>query len=161
MKPASNSYLTSPEALQDLQNLNARFIENFVTNAVAAHNAMLHDRFIYVNDQGARIDRATYLKQWATGFDPSVIVYWDTRDELITLAGATALVRATNRYVIRHPTHDEIGMAAYTDTYVFEKGEWKCIQAQITPVAPGNEPGDHTIVSVYFNGIKQDRTQAA
>ena len=68
------------------------------------------------------------------------------------MIGNVALVRATNKHVMRHPCHDETGMTTYTDTYVYEHGAWRCIQAQITPVAIGKEPGDETIVSVYVEG---------
>ena len=69
--------------MDELRALNARFIHNFVTNDVASHDAILHPRFINIWPTGQRWDRATYLKYWATAFDPEVIVYWDVRDELI------------------------------------------------------------------------------
>ena len=47
------------------------------------------------------------------------------------------------------------GMANYTDTYLYEHGAWKCIQAQITPVAPEHWPVDSTIISVYIKGKRQ------
>ncbi|GAA0420953.1 hypothetical protein Acor_79190 [Acrocarpospora corrugata] len=49
------------------------------------------------------------------------------------------------------------GMARYTDTYLYENGEWLCVQAQITPVAADHHPGDDTIRTVYLKGVKQDR----
>lgn len=153
----SGDYLRSAKAMSDLKELNARFIHNFVTNDVASHDAMLHSDFTAIQSSGARMDRAAYLEKWKSGFDPDIIPYWDVRDELITLIGNVALVRATNKYVVRRNGGDIAGMSTYTDTYVFESGAWKCIQAQITPVAPGNEPGDDTIVSVYLNGVKQER----
>jgi hypothetical protein len=48
-------------------------------------------------------------------------------------------------------------MTTYTDTYLFENGAWKCIQAQITAVAPEHYPADDTIVSVYIKGELQRR----
>jgi hypothetical protein len=45
----------------------------------------------------------------------------------------------------------------YTDTYLFESGAWKCIQAQIQAVAPEFYPSDDTIVSVYIDGKLQPR----
>ena len=39
----------------------------------------------------------SYLEGWGPGFDPEVIVYWDVRDELITVVGDVALVRSTNQ----------------------------------------------------------------
>jgi hypothetical protein len=57
-------------------------------------------------------------------------MYWDVRDELITLVGNVALVRATNKEIVRRDGRDEAAMTTYTDTYVYERGSWKCIQAQ-------------------------------
>jgi hypothetical protein len=151
---ASLRYLASPAAISDLRALNALFIENFVRNDVKSHDAILHADFIYIRSNGARMDRATYLKGWATGFDPHVIVYWDVRDELITLVGNVALVRATNKEIVRRDGRDTGAMSTYTDTYVYECGAWKCIQAQITPVAPDQEPGDDTVISIYINGVR-------
>lgn len=48
-------------------------------------------------------------------------------------------------------------MTTYTDTYVYESGAWKCVQAQITPLAPEHEPGDDTILTVYLKGVNQSR----
>lgn len=152
-----NGYLSSPNAMQDLRWLNAMFIENFIRNDVRSHDAILHRDFIAIGSDGARIDRAAYLERWATGFDPQIIGYWDVRDELITLIGPVALVRATNRHVMRRDGREVAGMTTYTDTYIYEGDCWSCIQAQITPVAPGHEPGDDTIVSVYINGVHQGR----
>lgn len=152
-------YLASSLALADLSALNARFIENFVTNDVAAHDALLHPLFSAIQSDGRQIDRASYLRRWATGFDPDVIVYWDLRDERIAIFGNIALVRATNKHVMRRAggkAGDETaGMTIYTDIYLYERGAWSCIQAQSTTVAPGQEPGDDTILSVYIKGVRQ------
>lgn len=141
--------------MQTLRELNARFIHNFVTNDVLSHDAILHPDFIAIMSDGSRLDRTAYLQRWATAFDPDVIIYWDYRDELITVAGDMALVRATNRHTIRRGGKDSTAMTTYTDTYVRENGAWTCIQAQLTPVAPGSEPGDETIVRVYLRGVRQ------
>ena len=151
---AALRYLASPAAISDLRALNALFIENFIRNDVKSHDAILHADFICIRSNGARMDRTTYLNRWATGFDPQVIVYWDVRDELITLVGNVALVRATNKEIVRRDGGDAAAMTTYTDTYVYEHGAWKCIQAQITPVAPDQEPGDDTIISIYINGVR-------
>lgn len=142
------------ETLAQLRQLNARFIHNYVTNDVASHDALLHPRFTYISGSGQRVDRATYLKNWATGFSAETIPYWDTRDERIVMHGAVALVSAINKFVERSGGEAQTGMAAYTDTYVCDDGQWRCIQAQITMVAPVHWPPDDTIISVYVDGKK-------
>lgn len=148
----------SPETLRHLRALNARFIHNYVTNDVPSHDAILHPDFICLASNGMRIDRASYLRRWANLFDPEVVIYWDTRDELITVHGTVALVRATNKHTERHNGVETTGMTNFTDTYVYEHGAWKCIQAHLTPVAPEHWPPDSTIVSVYIKGKCQARS---
>lgn len=150
-------YLASPQATDDLRAINAQFIENFVRNDVAAHDALLHPDFVTIQSNGERVDRATYLRHWATGFDPAVIVYWDVRDEVITIVDSVALVRSTNKQIIRRDGRDTASMSTYTDTYVYQNGRWLCIQAQITRIAPDHEPSDDTIITVYVNGVRQPR----
>ena len=149
----------SAGTMDELRALNARFIHNFVTSDVASHDAILHPDFINIWPTGQRWDRATYLKYWATAFDPKVIVYWDVRDELITVIGDVALVRSTNKHIRRRDDNEVTGMTMYTDTYLFEDGAWKCIQAQLTAVAPEHYPADDTIVSVYIDGKLQPRAR--
>jgi ketosteroid isomerase-like protein len=145
----------SDATMNELRALNARFIHNFVTCDVASHDAILHPRFINIWPTGQRSDRASYLKFWASGFDPKIIVYWDVRDELITVIGDVALVRATNKHTRRRDGSEVTAMTMYTDTYLFENGAWRCIQAQLTAVAPEHQPADDTIVSVYIEGRRQ------
>ena len=136
----------------ELRALNARFIHNFITNDVPSHDAILHPDFICITPGGARVTRADYLEAWATGFDAGRIPYYDYRDEKIDVFGDTALVRSTNKRVGLRDGVETVGMTMYTDIYVRRDGTWKCIQAQITPVAPGNYPSDQTIVRKYIKG---------
>lgn len=138
-----------------LRSLNARFIRNFVTNDTASHDQNAHRDFVCITSTGAHQSRTAYLARWATGFDPDVIPYWDTRDERISLFGDMALVRAVNKYVIVKNGAERTGMTLYTDTYLLENGEWKCVLAQSTPVAPEHYPGDDTIVETYVRGQRQ------
>ena len=141
--------------LQTLSALNKRFIHNFVTNNVASHDAILHPDFRTVTSTGGHVGRAPYLKAWATGFDPDVIVYWDMRDQRISLIADTALVTATNRWIRVRDGKEMLGMTCYTDSYIRTNGAWLCALAQITPVAPENYPGDETIVVKYLRGRLQ------
>ena len=152
---AAASRLPHDDVMAELKALNARFIHNFVTNDAKSHDAMMHPDFICIGPKGTRQNRADYLRQWATQFDPEVIVYWDVRDEVITIIDNVALVRSTNKRTIRKDGQETTGMSTYTDTYLLQKGEWKCIQAQIQTLPPENYPGDDTIVSVYIKGRRQ------
>lgn len=141
--------------LELLSALNKRFIHNFVTNDVVSHDALLHPDFRAIYTAGNHIDRASYLKQWATGFDPTVITYWDMRDQRINGFGDVALVGATNRWIRVVDGVESVGMTCYTDTYVRAGASWLCVLAQLTPVAPQNYPADDTVVVRYLKGVRQ------
>lgn len=143
------------DPLPALRALNKRFIHNFVTNDVASHDTILHPAFRTIQPNGCLVSRDTYLRNWASGFDPRVIAYWDMRAETIVVAGTTALVGAVNRWVRVRDGAETIGMTRYTDTYVLEGGKWLCVLAQLTLVAPEHYPPDDTIVIRYFEGILQ------
>lgn len=141
--------------LAALSALNAKFIHNFVTCDVASHDAIIHPRFVCLSSSGSVHGRAEYLKDWATDFDPEIILYWDMRDEHIEIFGDVALVRANTKWVRRLNGQDVTGMTMYTDTYWFEADRWLCVQAQLTPVAPENMTPDNAIVCRYIKGVLQ------
>lgn len=139
--------------LAKLKKLNATFIHNFVTNDTASHNRIIHRDFICISGNGNVVSRKEYLDNWAHGFDPKVYKYWDYRDETIRIFGPTALVRSINKFTTVINGKETTGMTIYTDTYIKENGEWKCIQAQITRVDEKFYRGDDKIVRKYVNGI--------
>lgn len=130
-----------------LSELNAKFINNFVTNDSASHSKIIHKDFVCITSDGRYINRQDYLNWWAHGFDG--YKYWDYRDENIKLFGNTALVHAKNKYIVTRDGKEITGISMYTDVYIKENGQWKCVQAQITKVTPENYPGDETIVKKY------------
>jgi hypothetical protein len=138
--------------LAQLRALNAKFIHNFVTNDVASHDKIIRPEFVCITSKGQWVNRKDYLESWKTGFDPEIYLYWDYRDEKITIVGNTALVRSVNKYTILVSGKEVTAMSQYTDTYVKENGVWKCLQAQLTTVSPENYPGDETIVRKYVKG---------
>jgi hypothetical protein len=141
--------------LAALRALNAKFIHNFVTCDVPSHDAIIHRRFTCISPSGSVHGRAEYLHDWATDFDPEVILYWDMRDESIEIFGDVALVRATTKWIRRRDGQDVTGMTMYTDTYLRTDGKWLCIQAQLTPVTPENFTADTAIVCRYIKGVQQ------
>ena len=148
--------MQSEKDLADLSALNARFIHNFVTCDVRSHDAIIHPRFVSILPSGAIQNRADYLTDWATDFDPAIIPYWDMRAQNITVFGDVALVRAVNKWTRRRDGEEVTGMTMYTDTYLRTEARWLCIQAQIQSITPDNYPGDETIICRYINGKRLD-----
>lgn len=151
----------SGDALSVLQDLNARFINNFVMSDVDAHEAIIHERFTCIMPTGERFERKQYLTYWAIAFNPSITPYYDYRDERISVFGNIGLVSATTKSIRVKNGVETTGMTFYTDTYLLEDGIWRCVQAQLTTVQPQHFPSDETIQRVYIRGRLQKQPAAA
>lgn len=124
---------TTNDSLQ-LSAINAKFINNFLTQDVASHDAIIHRDFVCIQGDGSIISRETYLKNWATDFDNSGYASFTYADECIRIFGDIALVRSKTIFTKAVNGKTITGYTIYTDTYKKENGNWKCIQVQITPV---------------------------
>jgi hypothetical protein len=133
--------------MEKLRALNAKFIHNFVTEDTASHDKIIHKDFVYISSDGKYTNREDYMKGWAHGY--AGYKYWDYRDERIKIFGTTALVRSQNKYIVVRDGKEITGQSMYTDVYIKENGEWKCIQAHISKVTPENYAPDETIVRKY------------
>ena len=125
----SGSAQANADDLKTLKLLNAKFINNFVTNDTVSHSKIIHKDFVCTWSLGQYINRDNYMNGWLHEFDD--FIYWDYRDERISIFGNTALVHAINKYVVVSNGKENKGMSMYTDVYIKENGEWKCVQAQI------------------------------
>jgi len=117
-----------------LSALNKQFIQNFLHQDVAAHNEIIHPNFVCIESDGKVVHREEYLKNWASDYDHSGYQSFDYTDESIRIFHNMALVRAKTVYTKSVGGKMVKGYTVYTDTYVKEHGQWKCVQAQITPV---------------------------
>lgn len=117
-----------------LSAINKKFIDNFLNQDVLSHNKIIHKDFVCIESDGNIVPRNVYLENWATDFDNSGYTSFSYRDEAIRIFGNTALVRAKTVYTKIVNKKLITGYTIYTDTYLKEDGEWKCVQVQITPV---------------------------
>ncbi len=125
---------SSEQDEHSLKQLNAQFIKNFITQNVEAHDKILHKDFVCIENSGHIVNRDEYLRAWAHAYENSGCISFDYGDEVIKIFGNVALVRSKTIYTKRKDGTTINGSTVYTDTYLKENGEWKCVQAQITPV---------------------------
>ena len=117
-----------------LSELNAKFIENFIKQDVAAHNEIIHADFVCIESSGEIVLRGEYMLDWATAFFRSGYIAFEYSDEDIRIFGDMALVRSKTTYTKKIDGIVIKGHSIYTDTYIKENGRWWCVQAHITPV---------------------------
>ena len=122
------------EDIKQLSELNRQFIQNFLTQDVVAHQQIIHTDFVCIESDGHIVPREAYLEAWATDFDNSGYTSFSYEDEAIRVFGHAALVRARTVYTKKVSGETVTGYTVYTDTYIKEEGQWRCVQVQITPV---------------------------
>ncbi|HTD94671.1 MAG TPA: nuclear transport factor 2 family protein, partial [Chitinophagaceae bacterium] len=127
--------MTQQEDLQALSELNASFIQNFISQDVPGHDRILHQDFVCIENSGEIVGRQDYLRDWATAYENSGCSSFRHEDEFIRIFGNVALVRSktVSTKLIEGVVVE--GNTVYTDTYVKENCKWLCVQAQITPVS--------------------------
>lgn len=117
-----------------LSKLNAQFIKNFINHDTLAHNEIIHQDFVCIENNGRIENRKEYMTNWATDYPSGGFTSFGYTDEFIRFFGDIALVRSKSVYTRIKNGKIMNGSSVYTDTYRKENGRWWCIQAQITPV---------------------------
>jgi ketosteroid isomerase-like protein len=119
----------------ELSALNRQFIENFIRQDAVHHNEIIHKDFVCIQNDGSIVGREDYMKGWVGAYTHSGYTDFSYTDETIRIFGDVALVRSKTVYTKKIGDKVLKGNSVYTDTYVKENQHWKCVQAQITPVA--------------------------
>ncbi len=119
----------------ELSELNRQFIENFTNQDATRHDLIIHKDFVCIKGDGSIVGREDYIRGWSTAYTHSNYTDFSYTDESIRIFGDIALVRSKTVYTKKIGDKEVKGNSIYTDTYVKENHRWKCIQAQITPVA--------------------------
>jgi hypothetical protein len=119
-----------------LLSINRQFIRNFLNNDTVEHNKIIHpSNFLFIGTSGKLLDRNEYMQAWAHGYDKTIMPEFDLENVQIRIFDNMALIVAkTKDKKIKDGTYIT-GETRYTDTYIKEKGEWKCVQVQLTRIA--------------------------
>jgi ketosteroid isomerase-like protein len=112
--------------------VNRQFIQNFLNNDTAEHTRIIHANFLFIGKDGSLHDRKEYMAGWAHGYDQKLIPEFVLEEVQVRIFGDMALIVAKTRDKTMRDGQWTIGETRYTDTYIKEKGEWKCVQVQLT-----------------------------
>src|SRR6185295_5345635 len=119
-----------------LLSINRQFISNFLNNDTVEHNKIIHpSHFLFIGTNGKMLDRNEYMEAWAHGYDKNMMPEFDLEDVQIRIFDKMALIVAKTKDKKIKDGIFITGETRYTDTYIKEKGEWKCVQVQLTRIA--------------------------
>jgi uncharacterized protein DUF4440 len=130
------SFAQSSNDKATLISINRQFIRNFLNNDTVEHSKIIHaSNFLFIGTNGKLLDRNEYMQGWAHGYDKTVMPEFDLEEVQVRLFDNMALIVAKTRVKKVKDGTIFTGETRYTDTYVKEKGEWKCVQVQLTRIA--------------------------
>jgi len=119
-----------------LISINRQFIRNFLNNDTLEHNKIIHpSNFLFIGTNGKLLNRNEYMQAWVKGDDKTVMPEFDLEEAQVRIFDNMALIIAKTKDKKNHDGEYVTGETRYTDTYVKEKGEWKCVQVQLTRIA--------------------------
>jgi len=113
-------------------------LENAWNQAETLHNAdamsmLIADTFAYTDDDGSFWDRAQWLSHVNQGVDQYEQL--DNTEMKVHLYGSTAVVTGNYHERIKMKGKPKVQSGRFTDTWIREKGEWKCVASQATLVS--------------------------
>ena len=116
--------------------INRQFIRNFLNNDTVEHSKIIHpSNFLFIGANGRLLDRNEYMQAWAHGYDKTVTPEFDLEEVRVRIFDNAALIVAKTRDKKIKDGSYITGETRYTDTYIKEKGEWRCVQVQLTRIA--------------------------
>jgi len=119
-----------------LLSINRQFIRNFLNNDTVEHTKIIHPtNFLFIGTDGQLLDRREYMQAWEHGYDKAVMPEFDLEEVQVRMFDNIALIVAKTKDKKMRDGVYVTGETRYTDTYVKENSEWKCVQVQLTRVA--------------------------
>jgi len=129
------SFAQSSKDEATLLSLNRQFIRNFLNNDTVEHNKIIHPtNFLFIGTNGKLLGRNEYMQAWAHGYDKTIMSEFHLEEVQIRIFDDMALIVARTKDRKLKDGSYVMGETTYTDTYIKEKGEWRCIQVQLTRV---------------------------
>jgi ketosteroid isomerase-like protein len=117
----------------DLTRINEQFIRNYLNNDTVAHNKIIHpDKFLIVKSDGSLMNRRDYMLEWSKGYNKETIPEFQMLEPIVRVFGDMAVITAKTRFKYQKDGKWTIGESRYSDTYIRENGQWKCVHVQLT-----------------------------
>ena len=115
--------------------INRQFIRNFLNNDTLEHSKIIHpSNFLFIGTNGKVLGRNEYMQAWAHGYDKTMMPEFELEEIQVRIFDNTALIVAKTRDKKIKDGAYVSGETRYTDTYIKEKGEWRCVQVQLTRI---------------------------
>ncbi len=121
-----------------LRRINEQFIRNYLNNDTIGHNKIIHPtKFLLIRSDGSLMNRRDYMLEWSHGYDKDNMPEFAMLDPIIRVFGDMAVIVAKTKFKYKKNGEWIIGESRYSDTYIRENGEWRCVHVQLTKIVNG------------------------
>jgi ketosteroid isomerase-like protein len=127
---AADPTRTSDE--QQLTKIENDWAVSYVKRDTAFLQRITADDFTFIGPDGNMVNKADYIKG-LTG--DTVFSGFKIDDLKIRTYGDAAVVVGLATIIVKMKGEDDSGQYSFTDVFVKQKGEWKAVSGQVTPVA--------------------------
>ena len=117
---------------QQLTKIENDWADSYVKRDPSFVQRIASDDFAFVGPDGNMVNKADYVKS-ITG--DAVFTGFKIDDLKIRTYGDAAVVIGLATITAKTKGEDESGQYSFTDVFVKQKGEWKAVSGQVTPVA--------------------------
>ena len=123
---------------QQLTKIESDWADSYVKRDSSFVQRIAADDFTFIGPDGNRVNKADYVKSM-TG--DTVFTGFKIDDLKIRTYGDAAVVIGLATIAAKTKGEDESGQYSFTDVFVKQKGEWKAVSGQVTPVAKDEATG--------------------
>jgi ketosteroid isomerase-like protein len=117
---------------QQLTKIENDWADSYVKRDASFVQRIAADDFTFIGPNGNMVDKADYVKSM-TG--DTVFTGFKIDNLKIRTYGDAAVVIGLATITAKTKGEDESGQYSFTDVFVKQKGEWKAVSGQVTPVA--------------------------
>ena len=122
----------SPADEEQLRKIEQDWADAYVKRDTAFAQKITADDFAFVGPDGNIVKKDEYVKSM-TG--DTIFAEFKLENLNVRIYGDTAVAIGTCAIKAQAKEEDESGKFSFTDVFVKQKGEWKAVSGQVTPVA--------------------------
>ena len=122
----------SPGDAEQLRKIEQDWADAYVKRDTSFAQTVTSDDFAFVGPDGNVVKKDDYIKSM-TG--DTIFAEFRLENLNVRIYGDAAVVIGTCAIKAQAKEEDESGKFSFTDVFVKQKGEWKAVSGQVTPVA--------------------------
>jgi ketosteroid isomerase-like protein len=122
----------SPGDAEQLREIEQDWADAYVKRDTSFAQTITSDDFAFVGPDGNVVKKDDYIKSM-TG--DTIFAEFKLENLNVRIYGETAVVIGTCAIKAQAKEEDESGKFSFTDVFMKQKGEWKAVSGQVTPVA--------------------------